>query len=212
MERRESLQLRDPKPQPRYVQIECVPSLRRFHSPFFPDAPSTGGARKKRSVRVRVPPVLCFHRLVMRGSHLREAFGARSFQWHWMDGLTFCWSMRFFGSSTARRFSHCSRNAPERRSAEGTNKRAAAYPGDRPSFPPSPVLGWSFLGAADGPIGCALIFLQDVFDGAHFLAVRHSLARVISSWRHQHTSSDQMRDPTRCAIRQDADDSKSAPQ
>jgi hypothetical protein len=120
--------------------------------------------------------------------------------------------MRFFGSAQRGDFriapgTH--RNAGVRREQTKGPRliQATGHP-----FPPPPVLGRSFLGAADGPIGCALIFLQDVFDGAHFLAVRHSLARVISSWRHQHTSSDQMRDPTRCAIRQDAHDSKSAPQ
>ena len=39
----------------------------------------------------------------------------------------------------------------------GTNKSAAACPSDRPSFPPSPRAWPVTLGAADRPIGCALI-------------------------------------------------------
>jgi hypothetical protein len=77
---------------------------------------------------------------------------------------------------------------------EGTNKRAAAYPGDRPSFPPSPRAWLVVLGAADGPIGCALIFFAaaffivrvlcgvSVFDARHFefcdIRLRHSTRRA----------------------------------
>ena len=41
----------------------------------------------------------------------------------------------------------------------GTNRRMAAYHHDWPSFPPSPRAWPVVLGAAGGPIGCALIFV-----------------------------------------------------
>jgi hypothetical protein len=62
------------------------------------------------------------------------------------------------------------RIALEAESSEEQNKTAAAYPSDRPSFPPSPRAWSVILGAADGPIGCALIFWRDVVRGASLLA------------------------------------------
>src|SRR6202041_3203013 len=45
----------------------------------------------------------------------------------------------------------------------GTNKAMMICHDGRPLFPPPPVLGRPFLGAADMPIGCALTFAFRLF-------------------------------------------------
>ena len=110
---RQSSRPTDPKPQQRYVQIDCVPwGAPPISVPFFPDAPSKRwrGNRTKRactsSIRALFSPACdC------ESSHLREAFSAQSFQWELNSSLTFCWSMRFrikhsaaiFGSLSKRK-------------------------------------------------------------------------------------------------------------
>jgi hypothetical protein len=48
----------------------------------------------------------------------------------------------------------------------GTKMGRGTCHGERPSFPPPPVLGRSTLGAVDMPIGCALTFLL-LFKASH---------------------------------------------
>jgi len=86
-------------------------------------------------------------------SHLREARERDARRLGVDCALTFCCSMRFLDRARRSRF----RMRFRAEQSGGTNKSAAACPSDRPSFPPSPRAWPVTLGAADRPIGCALI-------------------------------------------------------